>query len=806
METQETGQWRMRGSARGVLVTLVLLLALAAGAVWALWERCGLQGCPDVDVLNGYIPDEASVILDRDGAELGKLYRVRRSVVPLDSLPAYVPQAFIAVEDQRFWEHDGVDWRRVVGAAWANVRAFGIEEGFSTITMQLARNVFPDRLPHDERTLSRKLAEMRVAREIEERYTKRQILELYLNQIYFGSGAWGIEAAAREYFGRPATELTLSEAALLAGLIRAPSRLNPRINPAGARARRDLVLMKMMQQGMITPARAAAARAESLDLERGHVDAERRAPYFLEELRQRLEAELGESIYTEGYTIHTTLDADVQAAAEEELRRQLDAIEAGRYGAFPGVAASDTAGGAPGGAHLQGAVVVLDVETGDVLALVGGRDFEISKFDRATQSRRQPGSAFKPFVYTAALEAGYPPTYPLHDAPLRQVLADGTVWTPQNFGGGYAGTVTLRNALVHSRNIPTVRLAERVGIDRVIDVARRLGLTGPIPAVPSIALGSAEVSLLEMVAAYAAFATLGERPEPRLARSVEDRDGRVIWSREPRIERVLDPAVAFLITDLLRDVVDRGTGTAVRAAGFRGPAAGKTGTTNGATDVWFLGYTPRQAAGVWIGFDAPRRIVRGATGGRLAAPVWGRIMRRIAVPADAWRPPPGIVVRWVDETGRVIPPGCNPYGGVRREYFLAGTAPRGRCHGWAPPAFWPDSAGPPWPDSGATGADTLGIPAAGAEGGWWSRLRRRIFGSERDARPGRTDGSPELPDSAANAETDTGPPDLVGRPAPPGVGARPRPSRRPEKPPVPAGRPRDTTRTPPDTAHGRRPP
>ena len=686
----------MRRTGGVILGVVAVALAVGAVALFTLYMTCGLRGCPDVRLLRGYVPDEASVVLDRDGEELVKLYRVQRVVVPLDSLPGYVPQAFVAIEDRRFYEHDGVDWTRALGAAWANLRAGGIAEGFSTITMQLARNLFPDRLPARERTLGRKLGEIRVARAIEQTYDKEEILELYINQIYFGSGAWGIEAASRVYFGKPASELTLAEAALLAGIVRAPSRLNPRVNRTLAVARRQSVLRRMAAEGFITGAEAAEAMAAPLRLARDSGGEDRTAGYFVELARQIVERRFGEAVYTGGLRIYTTLDRRAQEVAEAELRRQLAAIEAGAYGPYrhpryrPRRAPADTAESAT--PYLQGAVVVMDVETGDVLALVGGRDFRDSQFDRAVQSRRQPGSAFKPFVYAAAVAEGYTTTHVLDDSPLRVVQAGGRTWAPRNFGGSYAGPISMREALVQSRNVATVRLAQEVGIRDVIALARRLGVDGDLPEYPSIAIGAGGVSLLDMTAAYAAFAALGRRVEPRFILRVEDRAGRVLWRPEVRRRHVLDPGVAFLVLDMMRDVVDRGTGTAVRAVGYTGPAAGKTGTTNDATDVWFIGVTPSLAAGVWIGLDRPQPIVAGATGGRLAAPVWGRVMRRLPAAAGPdWRPPPGVETRLIDASGAIIQPGCWASGPVRAEYFLAGTAPAGRCGRILVPSM-PDSA------------------------------------------------------------------------------------------------------------------
>ena len=671
----------MWGARRGLLAIAVVLPALAAGAVWALWQRCGLRGCPDVRVLEELAHDRGAIVLDRRGREVARLHRSERVIIPLDSLPPYVPAAFIAVEDRRFWTHGGIDWRRIGGAALANLRAGRIREGFSTITMQLARNVFPERLPYAERSLLRKFAEMRVAREIEARYSKREILELYLNRIYFGSGAWGIEAAAREYFGKGARELTLSEAALLAGMISNPYILNPRTNPRSCIRRRRVVLELMLSQGVVTPGEFAAADTARLITGHSTLREGRRAPYFIAEVRRLMERELGEALYTGGFVIHTTLDADAQAIAEAELEAQLQAVEAGRFGPYDHpVYRPDADLVSPAGtAYLQGALVMLDAATGDVLAMIGGRDFSDSRYNRATVAERQPASTFKPIVYAAALANGHTPLDRLDDRPLRRTI-NGEVWAPRNMDDRYADSISLRDALVVSSNVATVRLAEDVGLDHVIDLARRLGLRRRFPRVPALALGTAEVSLLDMTTAYAAFATLGRLPTPRLVVRVEDRHGRVVWQRRPRGRRVLDPRIAYLVTDIMRDVVDRGTGKAVRAVGFRGPAAGKTGTSNNATDLWFIGYTPSIVTGIWIGLDLPRSVGPDASSERIVAPLWGRIMRRVAPPDEKpWRPPPGIVVRRIDEDGNAYSPDCAPARELRTEYFLVGSAPASRC-------------------------------------------------------------------------------------------------------------------------------
>src|SRR5688572_12793808 len=557
------------------------VLMLVAGGV--LWQRCGISGCPDVDKLRGYMPDEASVIVDHSGVEIGKLFVERRTVVALDSLPKYLPAAFIAMEDRRFWDHNGVDWRRVFGAAWKNIKELGIEEGSSTITMQLARNVFPENLPANQKTIWRKIGEARVAREIEKQFSKEDILQMYLNQIYFGQGAWGIEAAAQEYFGKPSAKLTLSEAAILAALPRAPSKLNPRTNRDLALEGRKLVLERMVEEEMISTAEAEEATNTKLRLRHGKLKTNDPAPYFVEAVRNILEHELGDAIYSDGYKIYTTLDGELQRTLEQELSKQLNAIERGAYGGFRhqtfAAARADTTDEESGTKYLQAAAIFMDTRSGDIRALIGGRNYEDSEFNRALQAKRQPGSAFKPFVYAAAFDQGYSPTHRLMDRPLRLVLDRRNVWEPKNYDGTYADVVTMRQALTQSRNVPTVRLATEIGISRVIDMARQMGLSGRIPAVPSVVLGSAEVTPIEMTSAFAAFANLGDRPDPRFVTQVTDRNGNVVWSSQPTRQRVIEPTTAFLTTSLMQDVVDRGTATAVRAVGYSDPAAGKTGTT-----------------------------------------------------------------------------------------------------------------------------------------------------------------------------------------------------------------------------------
>ena len=764
--------------------TAVLLLIFAV-----LWLRCGLRGCPDVEMLKGYMPEQASTLVDTDGEEIAKLFVTRRVVVPVDSMPEHLLNAFVAIEDKRFWEHGGVDWRRVIGALFTNVKAGEIEEGSSTITMQLARNVFPEKLPANQKTLTRKLGEARVARQIEGAYSKREIMELYLNQIYFGNGAYGIQAAAEEYFGKSATQLTLAEAALLAALPRAPSRLNPRASREAALEGRALVLQRMAEQGFITEEQRAEAADAKLALKERRTKSVDNAPYFVEAVRRQLENDLGNDIYTEGYTIHTTLDLDVQRVAEQELSRQLRAIESGGYGGFPhetyASAHADSVAASPEGTpYLQGAVIVMEAQTGDIRALVGGRDFNDSEFNRATQARRQPGSAFKPFVYAAAINSGYAPTHQLLDRPLRYVLDNGRVWEPGNYDGSYAGVVTMRQALTHSKNVATVRLANEVGMSRVIGMAEQMGL-GDIDHHPSVVLGTAEVTPMDLTAAYAAFATLGQRPEPRLVVRVVDTNGNVVWSQQPEARRVLEPGVAFVTTTLMQDVVDRGTGTAVRAVGYRQPAAGKTGTTQDAADVWFVGFTSELVGTVWIGFDKRIRITRSGTGGEMAAPVWGRIMSRIGARSAGWSAPAGVVERVVDEAGMVVAAGCSPQGATRTEYFVGGSAPSAPCY--PTPYAYSDTFG--W--DGVYDELRDSIPPANVDDGWWERFKAR-FGRDTAPRvqvPATTD--PVVTDSTLPPVQN---PPTTGRPTPP---TSPPDTTRPR--PAPLGTPVTPPRPRPDT-------
>lgn len=638
---------------RRVLLLLAVILALALAAVAVLWTRCGLRGCPDIAHLDDDNRNGATIIKDRSGNELARIPPLLHIKISIDSLPDYLPAAFVAMEDRRFWQHHGIDWRRVAGAAVHNVRALSIEQGSSTITMQLARNVFPDRLPANQRTLSRKFEEARVAQMIEHRYSKRRILEMYLNEIYFGRGAYGIEAASREYFGKHASQLTLDEAALLAGLPRAPTLNNPRDSPEQARKGRKAVLNRMAAQHRITSAEAAAAAAAPVRLRRRPSIPDGSAPYFIQAVRQLLEDSLSSAVERYALTVETTLDLTLQRIAEEELNHQLTAIESGTFGAFEHGRYTGTTGdslvSAKGTEYLQGALVFMEPRTGDVRALIGGRDYHDSQFNRAFNAKRQMASTFKPFVFAAAIAAGYSPSLRLSDQPLRMNVG-GKVWSPENDESKYHDAVSMQQALAASSNVATVRLANMVGLDRIIRQAKLAGLRGPFPEVPAVALGAAEATPLEITVAYATLAALGKQPRPRLVTRVLDANGNVLWSQRAVAIAALDPSVTFVVNEMLKHAIDSGTAMPLRAAGYRGVVAGKTGTSNRSVDLWFVGYTPEIVGTIWIGFDQRTTIAAGAESGAIVSPIWGRIMMRFRESGPDWKVPPGAGVRRLDRS------------------------------------------------------------------------------------------------------------------------------------------------------------
>ena len=674
-----------------VSVTFVFFFVAGFGyAGWALVCRAGQ--CPAVEELDHYTPRQTSKLFAADGRFIAELGLERRTLIHLSDMPPALRDAFVIIEDKRFYKHGGVDWMRVPGSLWSVIRTRSFSQGFSTITMQLAGNIFPEAINRRDRSglaaLTRKLKETKVARGIEAKYSKDKILELYMNQIYLGNGAHGVETAAQRYFGKSARELNLAEAATLAGLPKGPERYNPRKFPERAVQRRNTIIEVMRREGAVGDADASLAKAYPMRLatktESGDV-----APYFVEWIRQLLDQQFGQQLYEQGLKVYTTLDLDLQSAAERALERQLQAIEAGKFGTYRHQSYEQyLAQGGEGGQreaanspYLQGAFIAMDPRSGSVRALVGGRDFDDSKFNRAVQALRQPGSTFKPVVYAAAVQNGRPPTYILDDSPLTLPMVQGDTWSPQNYDGQFEGQIPLRKALYDSRNVPTVRLGMELGEQTVIDMGRKLGLSTPIPPYPSIHIGAADVYPIEMVAAYSTFATLGMQARATGITRVENAQGEVLWAPEPIRVPVLSPEEAWLMVDMMKDVVRRGTAAGAVGSVFSIPSGGKTGTTNDYTDVWYIGYTSDLVAGVWMGFDKPERIMPNAQGGRLAAPAWTAFMtevyRRKPAPPD-WPRPAGIVTKTVDLLSNTEwMPGCP--GAAATEYFIAGTEPTVPC-------------------------------------------------------------------------------------------------------------------------------
>ena len=675
-----------------------LALAYLVGMGYGSWTRvCAAERCPSISrLVSGPGPQQTSKVYAADGRLITVLGLERRTVLPLSEIPPAVREAFIATEDKRFYSHHGIDFLRIFGAIKSDLLSLSWAQGFSTITMQLARNIFPEEISR-EKTLTRKLKEARVAMEIEHNFPKDSILQLYLNQINLGAGARGVEEAAQVYFGKSARQLNVAEAATLAALPKLPAFYNPRTHPDRAIRRRNTVLGLMQDQGYLTPEAAEQWQAYPLVLTTNRTNYGDVAPYFVEWLRQQLDARFGRDLYEGGLRIYTTLDLDMQEAAERALRAQLDAIEAGDYtnGKPPGKMSyheyieSAKASGEDHGdytKYLQGAFVALEATTGAIRVMIGGRDFDDSKFNRATQAVRQPGSTFKPFVYSAAIRAGHPVSEMLDDTPLNPpvIQLDSTLWQPKDDDDTSLGRIPMRQALYLSRNLATIKLGMQLGEQTVIGEARRYGLTTPLRPYPSIHIGANGVIPLEMIAAYTAFAALGTRAYPQGILRVEDSHGNILWQPAVRREDVMDPAHTWLLVDMMKDVIRRGTAyNAVWRAGFNLPAAGKTGTTDDYTDAWFIGYTPELVAGVWIGYDLEQRILEhNAGGGRITAPAWTAFMRdvydRRPAPAD-WTRPDSLVTREVDQTnGYLASPYC-PLEVRHWDWFYPGTEPTQVC-------------------------------------------------------------------------------------------------------------------------------
>ena len=697
-----------------VLLGFLVLAAALVGATAGLLLVYSTD-LPQVDELEHYRPSSITELYDDQGRIIGSFALQRRVVASYEDYPQVLRDALISTEDKDFFLHSGINIWRIAGAAYRDIESGGKVQGASTLTMQLARNLFlsPDRSFH------RKIQESLLAIQIERKFTKPQIFTLYANQIFLGHGAYGFESASEYYFSQPAKKLTLDEAALLAGLPKAPQYYSPILHPDRALKRRNLVINNMLEDGKITAQEADAARSKPIRLNLQH-DPNSLAPYFVEEIRRYLENKYGtDQVHEGGLRVYTSLDMDLQKAAnkavangvaayerrhgwknhlenilsgdmtldkydhpdwddEPEVNGYLHAlvmssapgsatIRFGRYRATltqqdaawtqkkihdilkPGniCYVKITSLGNDGTARVtleqdsgaQGALVAIDNATGQIKAMVGGRDFNESKFNRATQALRQVGSSFKPYVYTAVIDQGGSPDDTVLDAPI--TFETGTTsYTPHNYDEKFEGTITLRRALAQSRNIPTLRLADRVGIKTVIDYARRFGITSNLPPYLPVALGAAEVTLLEQTSAYSVFPNDGVRLTPRYITKVTDYDGRVLEEDFPEVKDVISSRTARVMTGMLQEVVQHGT--AVSAASTKLPLAGKTGTTNDFTDAWFVGFSPNITCGVWIGYDEKKTLGAKESGAHAALPMWIEFMKIALAGKDpgAFQPPP----------------------------------------------------------------------------------------------------------------------------------------------------------------------
>lgn len=711
-----TGQKIVRRFVFALLVLLSALIGSFSGLIFVY-----STDLPQIEQLEHYRPISSSELYDVHGKVIGSFALQRRVIATYSDFPPVLIDALVSTEDKDFFRHGGVNLWRIIGAAYRDVESGGKVQGASTLTMQLARNLFLSQ----DRSFRRKVQEILLATQIERRFTKEQILTLYGNQIYLGHGVYGFQAASEFYFSKPAKQLTLPEAALIVGLPKAPSNYSPITHPDRALKRRNLVINAMLEDGKITAQRATEARNTPLALHLAH-DPNSLAPYFVEEVRRYLENKYGtDQVHEGGLRAYTSLDMDLQSAANRAVLDGLAAyerrhgwrghlenillegetfntykhpdwdepLEVGTYthavvtavwawgsatlkvGSYlatlgpadaawthqkipqmlnPGdiayvkILSLDTGGKAKVSLEqdsgAQGALVAIDNATGDIRAMVGGRDFNLSKFNRATQALRQVGSSFKPYVYTAAIDQGSRPDDTILDAPITFQTASGP-YSPHNYDEKYEGLITLRRALAQSRNIPALKLADKVGIRTVEDYARKFGITSPLPPYLPVALGAAEVTLIEQTSAFSVFPDDGVRLVPRYLTKVTDYDGRVLEENYPGVKDVVSARTARLMTSMLQGVVQHGT--AITAASLKLPLGGKTGTTNDFTDAWFVGFSPNLTAGVWVGYDEKKSLGEKETGARAALPIWTEFMTAALAGKDPgkFQPPPDLAPR-----------------------------------------------------------------------------------------------------------------------------------------------------------------
>ncbi len=639
---------------RGILVTSFLCALFAVGTVAGIISAYS-RNLPDISRMADYQPDRATRFFARDGTLLASVYKENRVWVPISRIPQIVREAFVANEDHTFYHHHGIDYFGILRAAFADITHERIEQGASTITQQLARALFLS----DQVSLSRKIQEALLAIEIERYYTKNEILERYLNIIYLGAGAYGVDAAAHTYFGKSVGQLTLGEAAMLAGLPAAPSDYSPFTNLTLARERQRHVLQRMVDSGYITQAQAMAAYAAPLGLIKQQPAGllSYRYPYFTTYAIAQLEQTFGRRAVEEsGLQVQTTLDTRMQRIAQDAVDWGIRAAEAEGINAH------------------EGALVAIRPSTGEILAMVGGTHFSIdNQFNRAWQARRQPGSSFKAYLYTAAIDEGITASSTMDDTPVSYPMGDGTMWSPHDDDLVYMGRITLRTALALSRNVVAVKLANRIGIDRVIEYARRMGVTSPLEADLSLALGTSGVTVLDQASGYSTLADQGIHNVPTPFRIVRDSLGNIVLDdRFPQSSEAVSAGTAYIVTSMLEDVIKHGTGYPNAIIGR--PAAGKTGTASSFRDAWFVGYTPDLVAAVWIGNDDYSKMVE-SYGGNIPARIWARFMKRALAntPPHPFPFPEDQVVRVASCTTGTS------------DVYLIGTQPTSDCSRVLPP-------------------------------------------------------------------------------------------------------------------------
>jgi penicillin-binding protein 1A len=636
-----------------MIILLLSFIFLAVAASSFLYYVL-LKELPSVAALKDYRPSIATRVYDDHNELIDEFFLEDRKIIKYEDVPKVVIQAFVAAEDARFFHHRGFDMQSISRAFFKNLAAGHIVQGGSTITQQVAKSLFLS----SEKSYIRKIREAILAYKIDHYLTKEEILTLYLNHIYLGHGTYGIEAASQGYFGKSARYLNLSEAALLAGLPKAPSNYSPFLSMEKARQRQAYVLERMVEDRYITVQEKNQVLAVPIRL-RSIRTKEKVAPYFIEHVRRYIQEKYGSDVlYKEGLEIYTTLNIPMQKAARDAVERGLQELDA-REGYTSG--------------RVQGALLCMEAKTGAIRAMVGGRDFGKSEFNRATQSKRQPGSAFKPFIYTAAFDKGMTPVTKFVDAPIVYQDSAGNVWNPQNFDGKFLGPTTLRYALAHSRNVITIKVLQDLGLDYAIAYAHNMGISSPLGRNLSLALGTSVVTLQEMVRAYGVLANQGRKVTPFFIKKIVDRTGHNFEESQIKVEQVIDPRIAFLSTYVMQDVVEVGTGRRVKSIGR--PVAAKTGTTDDVRDAWFIGYTPSLVTGVWVGFDQERSLGKQEVGGRAAAPIWLYFMEKAiqGTPVELFPVPEGIVFSKVD--ARSGHPLHKSSKGGLYEAFLEGTIP-----------------------------------------------------------------------------------------------------------------------------------